>query len=150
MTDKHLNKDSLLNVSCNPCCFNFDKYFFSRITAFQHKRAFFVFRCMFCFELVTTTTTKYHSRISDLSNYSTVKFYVRIRSTDGNIQDCLLLNVISDVTQSLLQFVQTCEKQNFQLFCRFFSIFKVEYLENSLAYFNDFGLILKNFEQPLR
>ena len=85
---------------------------FSRITAFQHKRAFFVFRCMFCFELVTMIRTKYHSRISDVSNYSTIKFYVRIRSTDENIQDCLLLNVISDVTQSIvLQFVK------YKIFC---------------------------------
>ena len=30
-------------------------------------------------------TTKYHSHMSDVSNYSTIKFYVRIRSTDGNI-----------------------------------------------------------------
>ena len=104
---------------------------------------------MLCFELVTTITTKYHSCISDVSNYSTIKFYVRIRSADRNIQDCLLLNVISDVTQSIvLQFVQTCKKK-FSVFLSFFSIFKVEYLENSLAYFNDFGLILKNFEQPL-
>ena len=28
MTDKHLNENSLLNVSGNPRCFNFDKYFF--------------------------------------------------------------------------------------------------------------------------
>ena len=56
--------------------------------------------------------TKYHSRISDVSNYSTIKFYVRITSTDGNIQDCLLLNVISDVTQSIvLQFVK------YKIFC---------------------------------
>ena len=28
MTDKHLNKNSSLNASGNPCCFNFDEYFF--------------------------------------------------------------------------------------------------------------------------
>ena len=35
MTDQHLKENSLLNASGNPCCFNFDKYFFPRITAFQ-------------------------------------------------------------------------------------------------------------------
>ena len=30
------------------------------------------------------------------------------------------------------------------------SIFKVEYLENGLADFNDFGLILQDFERPFR
>ena len=30
------------------------------------------------------------------------------------------------------------------------SIFKVEYLENSLVDFNDFGLILQDFEQPFK
>ena len=30
------------------------------------------------------------------------------------------------------------------------SIFKVEYLGNGLADFNDFGLILQNFERPFR
>ena len=53
---------------------------------------------------------KYHSCISDVSNYSSTNFYVHIRCTDGNIRDYLLLNcafIISDVTQSIvLQFVQ--------------------------------------------
>ena len=49
---------------------------------------------------------KYHSHISDASNYSFIKFYVRIRSPNGNnIRDCLLFNyafIISDVTQSII------------------------------------------------
>ena len=75
-----------------------------------------------------------------------MKFYVRIRSTDGNIPDCLLLNgafIISDVTQSV-----SCEKPLkkttfsgfFVIFSRKLvqiSIFKVEYLGNGLADFND-------------
>ena len=55
-------------------------------------------------------TTKISSHISDVSNYSSIKFHVRISSTDGNIRDWLLLNcafTISDVTQSiLLQFFE--------------------------------------------
>ena len=43
MTDKHLNKNSSLNASGNPCCFHFDRYFFPRMTALQHKGAVFVF-----------------------------------------------------------------------------------------------------------
>ena len=97
-----------------------------------------------------------------MSNYTSIKFYVHIRSTDGNIRDCLLLNcafIISDVTQSIvLQFVQNLQgKTTFSVFLSFFSrkivqisIFKVEYLENGLADFNDFGLILQDFGRPFR
>ena len=45
-----------------------------------------------------------------------MKFYVRIKSTNGNIRDCLLFNsafIISDVTQSIVvQFVQSLLKNN--------------------------------------
>ena len=44
---------------------------------------------------------KYHSRISDVSNFSSIKFHVRISPTDGNIRHWLLLNrafIIADVT----------------------------------------------------
>ena len=45
-----------------------------------------------------------------MSDCSSIKFCLRIRSTDGNIRDCLLLIcafIISDVTQSVvLQFVK--------------------------------------------
>ena len=109
--------------------------------------------------MVTMVRTKYHSCISDVSNYSSIKFYLRIRSTDGNIRDCLLLIcafIISDVTQSIvLQFVQKPLKNNiFDFSVVFFrkivqiSIFKAEYLENVLADLNDFGLILQDFERP--
>ena len=37
MTDKHLNKNSSLNTSGNPCCFNFDKYFFLEYQHFNTK-----------------------------------------------------------------------------------------------------------------
>ena len=46
-------------------------------------------------------TKKYHSRISDVSNFSSIKFHVRINPTDGNIRHWLLLNcafIIADVT----------------------------------------------------
>ena len=85
-----------------------------------------------------------------------VKFFVRIRSTNGNIRDCLLFDcafIISDVPQSI-------EKQNFRFFCLFglfflcfifwktvqILIFKVEYLANGLADFNDFGLTLQDIK----
>ena len=96
-----------------------------------------------------------------MSNYSSIKFYLHIRSTDGNIRDCLLLIcafIISDVTQSIvLQFVENFLKNNIFGFSVVFSrkivqisIFKVEYLENGLADFNDFGIILQDFERPCR
>ena len=44
---------------------------------------------------------KYHSHISDVSKFSSIKFHVRISLTDGNIRHWLLLNcafIIADVT----------------------------------------------------
>ena len=66
------------------------------------------------------------SRISDMSNYSSIKFCVHVGSTDGNIRDCLLLNcrfIISDVTQSIvLQIVLKPVKNNiFSFSVGFFS-----------------------------
>ena len=101
--------------------------------------------------MVTMVTTKYHSRIPDVSDYSSVKFYIRIRSTDGNIRECLLLNcalIISNVTQSVVNIFGS-----FVVFSRKIVqilIFKVEYLENSLTDFNDFGLILQDCGRPFR
>ena len=58
-----------------------------------------------------------------MSNYSFIKFHVRIRSTDGNIRDCLLLNcgfIISDVTQSLFfSFCKTLRQTTFSVFLSF-------------------------------
>ena len=92
-----------------------------------------------------------------MSNYSSIKFHVRISSTDGNIRDWLLLNcvfIISDVTQSIaLQFLQNNIFGFSVVFsCKIvqISVLKVEYLENGMADFNDFGLILQDFERPFR
>ena len=96
-----------------------------------------------------------------MSNYSSIKFYVRIRSRNGNIPDRLLFNCafsISDVTQfTVFQFAQNLlEKQHFRFAVVFFQktvqilMFKVEYIENGSADFNDFGLILQDFERPFR
>ena len=44
---------------------------------------------------------KYHIRILDVSNFSSIKFLVRISPTDGNIRHWLLLNcafIIADVS----------------------------------------------------
>ena len=146
MTDKHLNENSSFNTSGNPCCFNFDKYFFPRITAFQQKIAFFVFRYnAFVLKWLPWQQQKYHSHISDVSSYSSIKFLVHISSTDGNIRDWLLLNcafIISDVTQSIvLQFCKTSKNNIFGFSVVFsrkivqISIFKVENLENGVADF---------------
>ena len=71
-------------------------------------------------------TTKYHSHISDLPNYSPIKFHARISSTDGNIRDWFLLNsafINSDVTQSIvLHFCKTSEKTTFSGFLSFFRV----------------------------
>ena len=59
-------------------------------------------------------TTKYGNRISDVSNYSSIKFYVRTQSRNRNMLHCLLFNCefsISDVTQSIVfQFLQNLQK----------------------------------------
>ena len=102
--------------------------------------------------MVTTKISQSYLRVS---NYSSLKFYIRIRFTDWNIRDCLLLIcafIISDVTQPIvLQFLQNLKQQHFRFFCRFsrkvvqILIFRVKYLENGLADFNDVGLIWKDF-----
>ena len=55
------------------------------------------------------------------------------------------------------RFCKTSKKTTFSVFLSFFfrkivqiSTFKVEYLENRLADFNDFGLTLQDFERPFR
>ena len=160
MTDKHLNKNSLLNASDNPYCFNFGKYFFLRLTAFHHKRVFFVFRSTaFVLKWLPWLQQKYHSRISDVLNYSSIDFYGNIMSTNGNIRDCLLFNcafIIADVIQFIvLQFLQNLYKNSIFGFSVVYSrkgvqvsIFEVEYLENGLTDFSDFGLILQDYEWP--
>ena len=113
--------------------------------------------------MVTMVTKKYHSRISDVSNFSSIKFHVRISHTDRNIRHWLLLNcafIIADVTIIYLLFFRFCKtskKINIFGFSVVFSrkiaqisFFKVEYLKNGLADFNDFGLILQDSEQPFR
>ena len=80
----------------------------------------------------------YHSRISDVSNFSFIKFHVRISPTDGNIRHLLLLNcafIIADVTiiYCFSGFAKLLKKQHFRFFCRFsrkiaqISFFKVEF-----------------------
>ena len=106
-------------------------------------------------------TKKYHSRISDVSNFSSIKFHVRISPTDGSIRHWLLLNcafIITDVT--IIYCFSGFEKLlkiNIFGFSVVFLVklpkshsLKVEYLENGLADFNDFGLILQDSGQPFR
>ena len=106
-------------------------------------------------------TKKYRSRISDVSNFSSIKFYVHISPTDGNIRHWLLLNcafIIADVTiiYCFSGFAKLLKNNIFSFSVVFsrkiaqISLFKVKYLENGLADFNDFGLILQDSEQPFR
>ena len=60
-----------------------------------------------------------------MSNYSSIKLYLRIRSTDGNIRDCLLLTcafIISDVTQSCSSVCANPLKTTFSVFRSFFLV----------------------------
>ena len=109
--------------------------------------------------MVTMVTKKYHSHISDVSNFSSIKFHVRISPTDGNIRHWLLLNcafIIADVTiiYCFSGFAKLLKYNIFGFSVVFsrkiaqISFLKVEYLENGLADFNDFGLILQDSEQP--
>ena len=52
----------------------------------------------------------------------------------------------------LFIFCKTSKTQHFRFFSSFLGklIFKVEYLENGLVDFNDFDLILQDFELPFR
>ena len=98
-----------------------------------------------------------------MSNFSSIKFHVHISSTDvcTEIFDtgyCRIVH-LSFLTSHNLLFFKFCKTltKKFRFFCRFFShkfaqisIFKVEYLENKLADFNDFGLILQDFERSFR
>ena len=70
-----------------------------------------------------------------------LNFYVLIRSTDGNIRDCLLLNcafIISDVRQSVvLQFVcKTSKKEHF----RFSVVFSRTIVQISILILEDENL----------
>ena len=70
---------------------------------------------------------KYHSRISDVSNISSIKFHVLYRPTDRNIRPWLLLNcafIIADVTiiYCFSGFAKLLKKQHF----RFLSFFLVK------------------------
>ena len=111
--------------------------------------------------MVTMVTKKYHSCISDVSNFSSIKFHVHISPTDGNIRHWLLLNcafIIADVTMiyCFSGFAKLLKNSIFSFSVVFshkfaqISFFKVEYLKNGLADFNDFGLILQDSEQPFR
>ena len=62
--------------------------------------------------------------VSDVSDYSSVKFYIRIRSsTDGNIRDCLL-NCAFLTSHNLLFFslCKTSKKTTFSVLLSFFLV----------------------------
>ena len=88
------------------------------------------------------------------------RFYLRIRSTDGTFETvyCWYVHLSFLTLHNLLFFslCKTSKKQHFRFFCRFsrkivqILIFKVEYFENGLADFNDFGLSLQDFQWPFK
>ena len=58
MTDKLLNERLLLNASGNPCCLDFNKYFFNNSRILTQK-SFLCFQiCCSCSEMVTMVATK--------------------------------------------------------------------------------------------
>ena len=72
---------------------------------------------------------------------------------------CWIVHLSFLTSHNLLffRFCKTSKKTTFSVFLSFFSrkiaqisIFKVEYLENGAADFNDFSLILQDFERPFR
>ena len=87
MIDKHLNENFSLNASRNPCCFNFDKYFFLEQQHFNTKALSLFSDMMLLFSNGYHGNNKSHSRISDVPNCSSIKFHARISATDGNIRD---------------------------------------------------------------
>ena len=74
--------------------------------------------------MVTMITTKYYSRIPDVSSYSSIKIFVHILFTNGDILDCLLFNcvVIIVTSQNLLlfSFCRTSKKTTLSVFLSFF------------------------------
>ena len=116
----------------------------------------------FCSKIVTMVTAKYHSCISDLSDYSSMKFSVHIISgPQTEIFEtvyCLVvhLSFLTSYNPLFFSLCKTSKKNIFGFSVTFswktvqISICKVEYLENSFANFNDFGLILQDFERPFR
>ena len=70
---------------------------------------------------------KYHSRISDVSNFSSIKFHVRISPTDGNITHWLLFNcafIIADVTiiYCFSGLAKLLKRTTFSVFLSFFLV----------------------------
>ena len=102
---------------------------------------------------------KYHSRISNVSNYLPIKFHVRISSTDVIIQGryCRIVHLSFLTSHNLLlfSFFKTSKNNIFGFSVFFLTKFLkyqplIEYLEKGLADFNDFGIILQDFERPFR
>ena len=66
MTDKHLNKNSSLNASANPCCFNFDEYFFPELQHFKTEELSLFSDMMLLFLNGYHGNNKISRRISDV------------------------------------------------------------------------------------
>ena len=84
-------------------------------------------------------------------------FVLAVQTEIFDIGYCWIVHLSFLTSHNLLffRFCKTSKKTTFSVFLPFFSrkiaqisIFKVEYLENGVADFNDFGLILQDFERP--
>ena len=97
---------------------------FSKITRFQHKRAFLFSDLLICSEIGTMVTAKIHSRTSKVPTIHLLNFMFLSSLKNGNIPECLLFNyafIICDVTLSVvLQFLQNISKTAFLVFLSFF------------------------------
>ena len=110
---------------------------FFRITAFQHKKAFFVSRYTSFVLKWLPWQQKYGSCITDVSNYSSIKFYVRSQSRRGNILHCLSFNCEFSILTShnlfFLSFYKPPKQQRFR-FSVVFSLKTVKILIFKFTY----------------
>ena len=93
MTDKHSSKNFQLNVSGISYCFNFEKHFFLRITAFQQKRTFFVFR--YSAFVPNGYNGNNQNMTVVLQMFQAIKIWVRIRLTNRRYSRLFIVELCS-------------------------------------------------------
>ena len=112
--------------------------------------------------MVTMVTTKNITVVFQMCQTIHPQNYMFVLAVQTEIFDtgyCWIVHLSFLTSHNLLffRFCKTSKKNNIFGFSVVFSrkiaqisIFKVEYLENGVADFNDFGLILQDFERPFR
>ena len=136
---------------CETFCFNFDELF-SWDKSKSTQKSFFVFRyTAFVLKWLQLSLQKYRSRIPDVSKYYLKNFMFVFGLGREIFQTAYFLILHLEYLKShrllFLSLYKTCRfsRKTVQNL-----IFEVVYLENSSANFNDFGLILQDFERPFR